>query len=164
MSKIGTNYSGSAHATLPFMGCGLLIHSEAVGLETKRDTLSEFDTIETPDSSRRLLYVMQPKSCLWTVKYSEAGGKRLRNSNGGILHFIYALNPEICGWGEVKSKWFTIQTNKVDIGGSGRFITSAWKEETEKMPRRPMASFVGREAKPSRRLGLGGSPPWRLAR
>lgn len=42
--------------------------------------------------------------------------------------------------------------------------TSAWKEETEKMPSRPMASLVGREAKPSRRLGLGGSPPCRLAR
>ena len=43
-------------------------------------------------------------------------------------------------------------------------LTSAWKEETEKMPSRPMASLVGREAKPSRRLGLGGSQPCRLAR
>lgn len=42
--------------------------------------------------------------------------------------------------------------------------TSAWNEETEKMPSRPMASLVGRDAKPSRRLGLGGSPPCRLAR
>lgn len=43
-------------------------------------------------------------------------------------------------------------------------FTSAWKEDTENIPSRPIASLVGREAKARRRLGLGSSPPCRLAR
>jgi len=59
------------------------------------------------------------------------------------------------------------KTKRVFVAASGCMDicrTRAWKEETEKMPSRPMASLVGRDAKPSRRLGLGGSPPCRLAR
>lgn len=44
------------------------------------------------------------------------------------------------------------------------FHTRAWKDDTEKMPRRPMDSLVGREATASRRFGFGSSPPCRLER
>lgn len=43
-------------------------------------------------------------------------------------------------------------------------FTRTWKDETEKIPSRPIASLVGLEAKARRRLGLGSSPPCRLAR
>lgn len=45
-----------------------------------------------------------------------------------------------------------------------RILTSAWKEETEKIPRRASAALVGRLAVASRLLGLGNSPPCKLAR
>lgn len=54
--------------------------------------------------------------------------------------------------------------NVINMKEQRVIFTSAWKEETENIPSRPIASLVGREAKARRRLGLGSSPPCRLAR
>lgn len=43
-------------------------------------------------------------------------------------------------------------------------LTSAWKDETEKMPSRPSANFEGRLAAAKRLFGFGSSPPCKLAR
>lgn len=53
--------------------------------------------------------------------------------------------------------------NKEKKEGSGQ-LTRAWKEDTEKMPRRLSAILDGRLATARRLLGFGSSLPCRLAR
>lgn len=43
-------------------------------------------------------------------------------------------------------------------------LTSAWKDDTEKMPSLPSANFEGRLAAAKRLFGFGSSPPCKLAR